>query len=529
MPHSSHAGVLPSQQGTRQSHRAPAARVFHVPSARASPSYRVCPVLPSTPIQIAPPGAASGRSSPCACSSPSHRRPAPKTRRPTVLLGRWSRAATEAGTPRLFDLAFSLDADGALATEITQPYNGYDRFSVDFFVYEAGGPHDGTLTGGLFGDEMRLVLDLAEGHLRGTVVVDDSVTMRVHLQRVLDVPRPVVRQERVAFTVGSDTLAGVVYLPGGDGPHPGAVMVAGRGQSAVYWMYNWATLLARSGVAALVWDGRGVGGSTGDAATVTAEDREAEARAALDALGQRADVGPVGLVSYSAGGWIVPDVAAERDDVAFVVTMVGPVESLADQQGHVTTAFMQASGDAFTDAEYAQAFAYQRATVELAQEDAPWSAFERINAPVRAARWAEHALVPDSLDAPDLDYFRRRTGFDAPAWDRVRAPVLGLFGETDRVVPPEHNAPRLRAALAGNADATVVVVPRRRPLARAAVGVRRRGRVARPVLPAVDAEPGRVRHARRLAPGPVRARAGRHRGPRAVSLGETSGGEDVPF
>ena len=377
---------------------------------------------------------------------------------PDGLLGRWSGAATEAGTPRLFDLAFSVGPDGALATELTQPYNGYDRFPFDF-DYEAGGPYDGALTGGLFGDEMRLVVDLAEGHLRGTVVTDDSVTMRVHLQRVLDVPRPVVRQERVAFTVGPDTLAGVVYLPGGEGPHPGAVMVAGRGQSSGYWMVNWATLLARSGVAALVWDGRGSGGSTGDAATVTAEDREAETRAALDALAARGDVGPVGLVSYSAGGWIVPDVAADRDDVAFAVTMVGPVESLADQQGHVTTAFMRASGEPFTDAEYDAAFAYQRATVELAQADAPWSAFEAVNGPARAARWAEHALIPDSLSAPDLDYFRRRMGFDAPAWDRVRAPTLALFGEIDRVVPPEHNAPWLRAALSGNADATVVVVP----------------------------------------------------------------------
>ncbi|MEM0963495.1 MAG: alpha/beta hydrolase, partial [Bacteroidota bacterium] len=226
-----------------------------------------------------------------------------------------------------------------------------------------------------------------------------------------------------------------------------------------YDMIGWAKLLARSGIAALVWDGRGAGRSSGDAATVTAESREAEVQAALDLMSTCRDLGPVGLLSYSAGGWITPDVAAERDDVAFVVALVGPAQSLADQQGHVTTAFMRASGESFTEAEYAEAFAYQRATVELAQTGRTWSAFEQINAPAREARWAAHALIPDSPDLEDLDYFRRRIGFDAPAWDRVRVPVLAVYGEADLIVPPQNNVPRLRAALAGNADATVLVIP----------------------------------------------------------------------
>ena len=379
---------------------------------------------------------------------------------PDGLLGRWAGAAVQNGTPVLFELDLSRGADGALATSLTLPYNGYDRFAFDFaYAPAASGDAasgDGTLTGGLFGDEMHLTVDLAEGHLRGTVTAGDSVTARVHLQKVVGFPLPAIADEEVRFAVGRDTLAGTLYRPAGAVRPPAAVVVAGRDAGTRAAMSGWARLLARTGTAALVYDAHGTGRSTGDAHTETAEDRIDGARAALDLLLARDDLGAVGLVGYSAAGWIVPTVAADRDDVAFVVTMAGPTESLADQQGHVTTAFMRASETPFTDAETAAAFAYQRQTVVLAQAGASWDEFEAVNAPARATRWAEHALIPDSLGAPDLDYFRRRTGFAAPPWSRVRAPVLAFFGEADPIVPPGDNVPRLLAAQPG---ATVVVLP----------------------------------------------------------------------
>ncbi|MEP0545373.1 MAG: alpha/beta hydrolase [Rhodothermales bacterium] len=391
------------------------------------------------------------------CTATAHAQPSTSAV-PDGLLGRWAGASIENGTPRLFELAFSTADDGSLRTELTLPYNGYDRFPFAF-TFTPGGAYDGVLTSDLFGDAMRLVVDLGEGHLRGTVTEGDSVTARVHLQKVVAFDLPPIRVEDLTFTAGRDTLAGSLFLPVGAARPPAVVLVAGRGYGARSEMSGWARLLARNGVAALAFDGRGTGRSTGDSDAVTGEDRFDDVRAALDALHTRGDLGPVGLMSNSAGGWIVPGMAAERDDVAFVVTLVGPAESLADQQGHVTTAFMRASGERFSEAEYAEAFAYQRQTVVFAQADAAWADFERINAPARAARWSEHALIPDRLDDADLDYFRRRRAFAAPPWDRVRVPVLAVYGEDDPIVPPADNVPRLRAALAANPDVTVLVLP----------------------------------------------------------------------
>jgi pimeloyl-ACP methyl ester carboxylesterase len=377
---------------------------------------------------------------------------------PEGLLGRWAGALIEQGTPALFELDFSLDADGRLRTVLTLPYNGYDRFPYDF-VYTTDGEYDGTLTSGLFGDEMRLVLDLGEGHLRGTITEGDSVTARVHLQKVVRFDLPRIRSEEIRFRAGRDTIAGAIYFPDDAVRPPAVVLVPGRGYGSRGNMSAWGKLLARSGIAALAFDGRGTGRSAGDNDAVTTLERFEDVHGALDLMAARTDLGPVGLLGNSAAGWIVPNVAAEREDVAFVITLVGPAESLADQQGHVTTAYMRASGETYSEPEYAEAFEYQRQTVLLAQSGSSWDEFEKINEPAKAARWAEHALIPESLDAPDLDYFRRRVGFDAPNWAGVRVPVLAVFGEADLVVTLEDNVPLLESALAANPDVTIVILP----------------------------------------------------------------------
>ena len=58
------------------------------------------------------------------------------------------------------------------------------------------------------------------------------------------------------------------------------------------------------------------------------------------------------------------------------------------------------------------------------------------------------------------DWFRFFLAYDpAPALRALHVPVLAMIGSKDLQVPAAQNLPALRAALAGNPDATVVELP----------------------------------------------------------------------
>ena len=384
---------------------------------------------------------------------------------PDALGGRWSGAAVyEGGALRLLDLEIEVAGPDSVAVVLTQPYNGFTRFGFPF-AYEPGGPADGALVAGLFGDEMRLLVDLDDGTLRGTVRVGADTTATVSLQRVLDYPLPSFRVEEVSFTAGRDTLGGSLVLPEGAGPFATAVLVPGRGYGYGRGeMASWATLLVRNGIAAFIFDARGTGVSTGVDSLTTGRQRVEDVDAALDAVLVHPEVRPdaVGVVSNSAGSWVTPLAIADRDDVAFWVSLVGPAGSLAHQQAAAVREAMRRSDQPFTPADYAAATAYQEALVEAMGAGVPWDEIAPRVEAARTAPWAAFADLPDAPTDEQPAYFARRTGFDNTAALRtLRVPTLAIFGAEDVVVPPSEHVPQWRAlaAEAGNGAFTAVVLP----------------------------------------------------------------------
>jgi hypothetical protein len=147
----------------------------------------------------------------------------------------------------------------------------------------------------------------------------------------------------VVVPAPAGTLAGTLTLPRhGRPPFPAVVTLAGSGphfrdgnltDEPDYRPFRQiAEHLAQRGIAALRLDGRGVGGSTGDANAATAEDTAADARAALQFLRSRADIDArrLGLVGHSYGGEIAPMVAAEEPGLAAVVLLAGPARTFRE-------------------------------------------------------------------------------------------------------------------------------------------------------------------------------------------------------
>jgi fermentation-respiration switch protein FrsA (DUF1100 family) len=70
---------------------------------------------------------------------------------------------------------------------------------------------------------------------------------------------------------------------------------------------------------------------------------------------------------------------------------------------------------------------------------------------------AQRDAIAAQYASPWMHYFLR---YDPPAYlSRLRIPVLALGGSLDQQVPSAENLPAIRAALAGNADATVRELP----------------------------------------------------------------------
>lgn len=131
----------------------------------------------------------------------------------------------------------------------------------------------------------------------------------------------------VSFTNQDLELAGLLFVPDGDGPFPAVVVIHGSGSSTRDnpWYLSLVTYLQDHGVAVLLPDKRGSGDSGGDWRNASFEDLAGDALAAVEYLQSQDQVrvSQVGLVGMSQGGQIAPLAASQSDQVGFVVNVVG--------------------------------------------------------------------------------------------------------------------------------------------------------------------------------------------------------------
>jgi len=140
-----------------------------------------------------------------------------------------------------------------------------------------------------------------------------------------------LHQESIRFHSDGFTLAGTLYMPNGAGPHPAVVLFHGSGPAGRLDVP--AQWFAHHGVAALTYDKRGVGESTGnwhDVAFMTLCD---DGLAAIQLLKARPDIDKkrIGVWGLSQGGWLAPLAASRSNDIAFVIAVSGPGVSPGEQ------------------------------------------------------------------------------------------------------------------------------------------------------------------------------------------------------
>jgi len=301
----------------------------------------------------------------------------------------------------------------------------------------------------LVGDRTTTIFDgtLAGDSLTGTFQETGEPAGTFTLHRATAVP-PRLREEAVTFRNGEVTLAGTILLPAGDGPHPGIVLLQGSGGEGRWANRFLATRFAANGIAALVFDKRGVGDSTGDWHGAGFEDLAGDAAAAVAALRHHARVraDAVGIHGHSQGGTLAPLVAERVPDLAFVIASAATGLSMADTEAYSVSNLVGLPRLSGVEADDARAFV--DAVVAHAYRGGPRAAVDAAYARVRQRPWA---FEPPPEDDPYWSFARRIAGYDALAhWRHVRAPVLLVYGEADERTPVRPSAAAIaQAVLAG--------------------------------------------------------------------------------
>ena len=137
-------------------------------------------------------------------------------------------------------------------------------------------------------------------------------------------------------------LAGLLFVPEGDGPFPAAIVIHGSGTSRRDngWYLTLTKHLQNSGIVVLLPDKRGSEESEGDWRTSSFADLATDTRAAIEYLREQRSIpiSRIGVIGMSQGGWIAPLVAEQEDELAFLVSMVGsvvtPREQLLYEENH---------------------------------------------------------------------------------------------------------------------------------------------------------------------------------------------------
>lgn len=305
---------------------------------------------------------------------------------------------------------------------------------------------------------------LAPEPVAGRITFDrDTLTLNYGADAPLRATRLRFRERPLSWKNGDAALRGTLILPDRRGPHPAVVITQGSGADDRNKYRPLAQWFAAQGIAALIYDRRGVGESSGDARHVGFPDLAQDATLAATALARlpEIDAKRIGAWGQSQGGWIAPLAAARTRDIAWVIAVSGPAVTASEQELYRAEHQTRAQGHSEAEVEQAAAFARLldrwRRTGEGRDE---LLAFSRAN---RDKPWARHLHLADE-SLPERISDHRRDQFwlydPLPEFRNVAVPLLLLYGGADAHLPVQKSAELWRQVLAdsGNRDGSVLVL-----------------------------------------------------------------------
>jgi dienelactone hydrolase len=307
-----------------------------------------------------------------------------------------------------------------------------------------------------------------------------ACTSRGSLEKLADKPseksaqKSGISEEAVHFASGDVTLAGTLILPEGSQPHPAVVLFHGSGpQKRDLFTARW---FASEGIAALAYDKRGVGESSGNFLKVPFMDLSDDGLAAIKYLQSRKEIDAkrIGVWGLSQGGWLGPLAASRSADIAFVIAVSGPGVSPGEQMIVYYANELRQQG--VPEREVREASTVRR---DIWSYMSNGLGYEKVKAEMNEARtkpWYKQAKAqqddsfgplptPTELSKPvgrSLLWFKQEAVYDpVPTLRALRVPALFLFGDHDQLIPVDESVAVIQRVLAEDQhrDFTIRVFP----------------------------------------------------------------------
>jgi pimeloyl-ACP methyl ester carboxylesterase len=273
---------------------------------------------------------------------------------------------------------------------------------------------------------------------------------------------PTFKQEEVSFRNGEVTLSGTLLLPLTKETHPAVVFLHGAGSEGRYGGRFLAEYFTRYGIAALIYDKRGVGKSTGDWKRSDFNDLAGDAIAGIHFLQQRNEINPkqIGLYGHSQGGMIAPLVASRSKDVAFIISGAGSAVPVYESEINSISNQVRAQGISGT--ELVEATEFIKLWVNVMRTGQGWAQFDTAIEKAHGTRWLPMLHMPPKDNWIWVFHKRIYDYNAADYWAQVSVLVLVIYGERDLYVPIAQSILHIDRALAKakNRDHTILVLPR---------------------------------------------------------------------
>lgn len=220
-------------------------------------------------------------------------------------------------------------------------------------------------------------------------------------------------------------LAGMLFVPEGEGPFPAVVMIHGANTSVRdnTWYLTLANYLQKNGVLVLLPDKRGSVKSEGDWRISSYEDLATDTVAALEYLKTQkmVPVSKLGIIGMSQGGQISPYVIHLSPDVDFLIDVVGTSLNSYDVLHYEETNNLREMG-------------FLPGVSDLIAYPSTWVL----------------------RNFTQKEFWDAVGNFDAlPYWEELSVPALVMYGSDDPNVPAEASKERLDVLNKDNIDVRI--------------------------------------------------------------------------